>query len=76
MLGWRFNPVALALERVGGQGEAPAALMLVESGPIHLDTRDPELAQCGEHKGYVRLRVPPIAHRSEYQLLLPAVEML
>jgi len=44
-----LRPVALALERVGGQQHFVALVGFVIAGPVHLDPCDIQRPQAGEH---------------------------
>ena len=51
---WGWNPVALALERISGQGNTMALFMHVESRPIHRCSREPQLPQSRNQELHVR----------------------
>ena len=64
----RLDPVALALEGVGGQAQAPPALAGVEAPPVDRRAGQPELAQGLEQETDVGLLVLGMAQRIEHRL--------
>jgi hypothetical protein len=62
-----LDPVAGALEGIGGQAHASALLAGVEAGPVDRHASQPEAAEGFQQKGLVRLRVVLVAQRGQRQ---------
>jgi hypothetical protein len=46
----RLDPEALALERIGGKGQAQATLVRIEAAPVDFDAGHPELSECAQQR--------------------------